>query len=169
MPRWKVAKMILDKWKKSFFHPTLLISTWFYSGLVPIAPGTFGSIAALPFAWLIIEHAGLFGLANATLLIFVIGLMVTKSYIRETGKTDPGEVVVDEVVGQWIVCLAIIDNQHPGQYLLALLAFRVFDIVKPWPISIFDKRHDAFGVMMDDVAAGLMGVAVLVAVNYYVL
>lgn len=161
--------MALTNWNKSFFHPSLMISTWFYSGLIPFAPGTFGSIAALPFAWLIIENAGVFGLANAALIIFVIGLMTTKTYIRETGKTDPGEVVVDEVVGQWIVCLAIIDNQHPGQYILALLAFRVFDIMKPWPINIFDKRHDAYGVMMDDVVAGIMGAAVLFAVNYYVL
>lgn len=161
--------MALTNWNKSFFHPSLMISTWFYSGLIPFAPGTFGSIAALPFAWLILENAGIVGLANATLIVFVIGLMTTKAYLTETGKTDPGEVVVDEVVGQWIVCLAIIDNQHPGQYLLALLAFRVFDIMKPWPVTIFDKRHDAFGVMMDDVVAGIMGAAVLVAVNYYVL
>lgn len=161
--------MALTNWNKSFFHPSLMISTWFYSGLIPFAPGTFGSIAALPFAWLILENAGIVGLANATLIVFVIGLMTTKTYVSETGKTDPGEVVVDEVVGQWIVCLAIIDNQHPGQYLLALLAFRVFDIMKPWPVTIFDKRHDAFGVMMDDVVAGIMGAAVLIAVNYYVL
>ncbi len=87
----------------------------------------------------------------------------------KTGKTDPGEVVIDEVVGQWIVCLLIIDNNHMGQYFLALLAFRVFDILKPWPICIFDRRHDAFGVMMDDVVAGIMGAAVLYWVNLYVL
>ncbi len=161
--------MALTNWNKSFFHPSLMISTWFYSGLIPFAPGTFGSIAALTFAWLIIENAGVFGLANAVLIVFVVGLMATKAYISETGKVDPSEVVVDEVVGQWIVCLAIMDNQHPGQYILALLAFRVFDIMKPWPISIFDKRHDAYGVMMDDVVAGIMGAAVLLAVNYYVL
>jgi phosphatidylglycerophosphatase A len=161
--------MALTNWNKSFFHPSLMISTWFYSGLIPFAPGTFGSIAALTFAWLIIENAGVFGLANAALIVFVVGLMATKAYISETGKVDPSEVVVDEVVGQWIVCLAIMDNQHPGQYILALLAFRVFDIMKPWPISIFDKRHDAYGVMMDDVVAGIMGAAVLLAVNYYVL
>ncbi len=161
--------MALTNWNKSFFHPSLMISTWFYSGLIPFAPGTFGSIAALPFAWLIIENAGIFGLVNAALIVFVIGLMTTTAYIKETGKEDPGEVVVDEVVGQWIVCLAIVDNQHPGQYILALLAFRIFDIMKPWPINIFDRRHDAYGVMMDDVIAGIMGAAVLLAVNHYVL
>ena len=161
--------MALKNWNKSFFHPSLMLSTWFYSGLLPFAPGTFGSIAALPFAWLIVEHAGKMGLANATLIIFVIGLWASKSYMEETGKADPGEVVIDEVVGQWLVCLVIIDNNHIGQYALALLAFRLFDILKPWPICTFDKRHDAFGVTMDDVAAGIMGAAVLYAVNIYVL
>jgi phosphatidylglycerophosphatase A len=161
--------MALKNWNKSFFHPSLMISTWFYSGLVPFAPGTMGSIAALPFAWLLIEHAGKFGLANATLILFVLGLWASREYMNETGKTDPGEVVVDEVVGQWLVCLFIIDNNHIGQYILALLAFRIFDIMKPWPVSHFDKRHDAFGVMMDDVVAGILGAAVLYAVNFYVL
>ena len=89
--------------------------------------------------------------------------------MKETGKVDPGEIVIDEVVGQWLVCLVIVDNNHLGQYVVALLTFRVFDIMKPWPISIFDKRHDAFGVMMDDVIAGFLGMAVFFAVNYYVL
>lgn len=161
--------MALTNWNKSFFHPSLWLSTWFYSGLVPFAPGTFGSIAALPFAWLIIENAGKVGLINATLIIFVIGLWSSRLYMEETGKTDPGEIVIDEVVGQWLVCLMIVDNNHMGQYFLALLAFRVFDIMKPWPITIFDNRHDAFGVMMDDVVAGIMGAAALFAVNFYVL
>lgn len=161
--------MALTNWNKSFFHPSLIVSTWFYTGLFPIATGTMGSIVALPFAWLIIEYAGKFGLANATLIVFVIGLWSSREYMNETGKTDPGEVVVDEVVGQWLVCLLIIDNNHIGQYILALLAFRIFDIMKPWPVSHFDKRHDAYGVMMDDVAAGILGAAVLYAVNSYVL
>ena len=161
--------MALTNWNKSFFHPSLMVSTWFYTGLFPIAPGTMGSIVAMPFAWLIIEYAGKFGLANATLIVFVIGLWSSHEYMNETGKTDPGEVVVDEVVGQWLVCLLIIDNNHIGQYILALLAFRIFDIMKPWPVSHFDKRHDAYGVMMDDVAAGILGAAMLYAVNSYVL
>ena len=161
--------MALKNWSKSFFDPSLMLSTWFYSGLLPFAPGTFGSIAALPFAWLIMEHAGKMGLANATLIIFVIGLWASKKYMQETGKTDPGEIVIDEVVGQWMVCLLIVDNNHIGQYFIALLCFRVFDIMKPWPISVFDKRHDAYGVMMDDVVAAIMGAVVFYAVNQYVL
>ncbi|MDG1708154.1 MAG: phosphatidylglycerophosphatase A, partial [Emcibacteraceae bacterium] len=70
--------MALTNWKKSIFNPSLMISTWFYSGLLPFAPGTMGSIAALPFAWLIVEHAGKFGLINATLIFFVVGLWASK-------------------------------------------------------------------------------------------
>ncbi len=161
--------MFVKNWTKSSLHPALIFSTWFYTGLTPFAPGTFGSMAALPFAWFILEYAGKFGLIGAILIVFVIGIWSSKIYISVSQKTDPGEIVIDEVVGQWIVCLMITDNHHMGQYFLALLAFRLFDILKPWPISIFDRRHDAWGVMVDDVAAGIMGAALLYAVNIYVL
>ncbi|MBT7583712.1 MAG: phosphatidylglycerophosphatase A, partial [Kordiimonadaceae bacterium] len=100
--------MVLKNWNKSFFHPSLWLSTWFYSGLIPFAPGTFGSIAALPFAWFIIDGGGKIALILATIIIFVVGLWASKEYMSETGKTDPGEVVIDEVVGQWMVCLLIV-------------------------------------------------------------
>lgn len=160
---------MLENWTKSFLHPSLMLSTWFYTGLIPVAPGTFGSLAALPFAWLILDFSNKMILASAALILFVVGLWASRIYMEETGKTDPGEIVIDEVVGQWLVCLMITDHTHPGQYFLALLAFRLFDIMKPWPITLFDKRHDAYGVMADDVVAGIMGAAVLFAANYYVL
>lgn len=146
-----------------------LLATWFGAGLFPKAPGTMGSLAALPFAWVIMEYSGRAGLLAATILVFFIGLWATKIYLAETGKTDPGEVVIDEVVGQWLVCLLISNNYDMGQYILALLAFRVFDVMKPWPVSVVDQRHDAMGVMGDDVVAGIMGAVTLWGVNTYVL
>lgn len=166
--------MFVKNWSKSALHPALLLATWFYSGLAPKAPGTMGSLAALPFAWLLIERSGSLGLAIAIMLVFFAGLWSSKVYMAETGKTDPGEIVIDEVAGQWIACLPIAAMlpEHPlspGPFLLAFVAFRVFDIYKPWPIKIFDRRHDAYGVMMDDVIAGFMAAVIMIGFYSYVL
>ncbi len=166
--------MFIDKWSKSAVHPALLLATWFYSGLAPKAPGTMGSLAALPFAWIIIERFGPMGLSVAIILVFMAGLWASKIYMDETGKTDPGEIVIDEVAGQWIACLPIAAMTATiplsvGPMFLAFVAFRVFDIYKPWPIKIFDDRHDAYGVMMDDVIAGFMAAAIVIGFYIYVL
>lgn len=166
--------MFVEKWSKSPIHPALVLSTWFYSGLAPKAPGTMGSLAALPFAWIIIERYGAIGLSTAIIVVFFLGLWASKVYMTETGKTDPGEIVIDEVAGQWIACLPIATMTStiplsPGPLVLAFIAFRVFDIYKPWPIKIFDQRHDAYGVMMDDVIAGFFAAIILIGFYTYVL
>lgn len=166
--------MFVEKWSKSPLHPALLLATWFYSGLAPKAPGTMGSLAALPFAWIIIERFGALGLCLAIIAVFFMGLWASKVYMVETGKTDPGEIVIDEVAGQWIACLPIaaMTSTIPltiGPMFLAFVAFRVFDIYKPWPIKIFDQRHDAYGVMMDDVIAGFFAAIILIGFYTYVL
>jgi len=164
----------MKKWSKSPLHPALLLSTWFYSGMVPKAPGTAGSLAALPLGWLIIKYYGSTGLYSAILVVFFAGLWASAIYITETGKSDPGEVVIDEVAGQWIACLPIaamtpIIPLAPGPFIIAFIAFRIFDIYKPWPIKIFDRRHDAYGVMMDDVVAGLFAAIIVIGFYRYVL
>lgn len=161
-------------WKKSPLHPVFLIATWFYSGLSPKAPGTCGSLAALPVAYVLIKNYGEFGLAMAIGAVMILGLWATERYLKETGTDDPGEVVIDEVAGQWIACMPIaaMTQEHGlslGPFFLAFVAFRVFDIYKPWPVRFFDRRHDAFGVMMDDVAAGIMASVVLIGFYAYVL
>ncbi|MCF8474526.1 MAG: phosphatidylglycerophosphatase A [Emcibacter sp.] len=166
--------MFVEKWTKSPLHPALLLVTWFYSGLFPKAPGTMGSLAALPFAWVIILRFGAVGLCLSIVLVFFLGLWASKIYMTETGKTDPGEIVIDEVAGQWIACLPIAAMTpmlplSPGPFILAFAAFRVFDIYKPWPIRIFDERHDAYGVMMDDVIAGFFASIILIGFYLYVL
>ncbi len=165
--------MFVEKWSKSPLHPALLLATWFYSGLAPKAPGTMGSLAALPFAWIIIERFGAGGLCAAIIVVFFAGLWASKIYMAETGKMDPGEIVIDEVAGQWIACLPIAAMTStiplsPGPLVLAFVVFRAFDIYKPWPIKIFDQRHDAFGVMMDDVIAGFFAAIILIGFYTYV-
>ena len=146
--------------KPGFLHPHVLISTWFGAGLMPKAPGTWGSLAALPFGWLIVSQWGYTALAVASLLVFLVGCWSSSAYVSMTGREDPGEVVVDEVAGQWIVLLAA--PLDPIAYVGAFLLFRFFDILKPWPVSMADENiKGGFGIMFDDVLAGVYGVAVL--------
>lgn len=154
-------------WPKSFFHPTLFLSTWFYSGLLPKAPGTWGSLTALPFAWFILHFSHLQVLLVTCMMVLIVGVWATKDYMNTTGRQDPGEVVIDEVVGQWLPFLFVADLTLVN-FALAFILFRFFDILKPWPIKYFDQRHDAWGVMLDDVIAGLMAGCVLWGIKTYV-
>ena len=144
---------------------TRFITSWFYSGLLPWFPGTWGSAAALPFAVLLHAIGGFPLLLIATVLTFFIGWWAT---IQETaGKEnhDPGEIVIDEVVGMWITMfplsatlwyleLEITFLPWPG-LVGGFFFFRLFDILKPWPVSWADRKPTAFGVMFDDVLAGV--------------
>lgn len=137
--------------------------TFGYVGLIRPAPGTWGSLAALPVAWAIHVLGGPLLLATATVLVFLAGLRATEAYLAETGRKDPSEIVVDEVVGQWIALLPVsLGAAHAGAevgalwpgVLAAFLFFRLFDIWKPGPIGWADRMDNAWGVMLDDVAAG---------------
>ncbi|MDP7650110.1 MAG: phosphatidylglycerophosphatase A [Rhodospirillales bacterium] len=143
-------------------HPVVLLATWFGAGLLPWAPGTWGSLAALPFAWFIHDAFGVVGLAIATAGIFVIGLWAASVYVRRDGEADPGAVVIDEVAGQWLVLVAV-----PPDFILygiGFVLFRIADIFKPWPASWIDRTvKGGLGVMLDDTAAALYaGVALYV-------
>lgn len=142
--------------------PATLLATWFGAGLVRPAPGTVGTLAALPFGYLIAFLLGAPGLAAAALLLLAAGTFAAGHYGKKSGETDDQSIVVDEAVGLWIAALPA--ATHPGLWLLAVLLFRLFDIWKPWPASFFDRRgKNGFDVMMDDVVAGvyaLLGVAI---------
>lgn len=149
------------------------IATFFYIGLLRPAPGTWGSAAAIPVAYLIHATLGPIALLIATITIFFIGLWATGNVIRGSENQDPSEVVIDEVVGQWIPLVAVsfglshagVDPwvfPYPG-WVTAFIAFRLFDIWKPGPVGWADRRHGAMGVMLDDVIAGLMAAVVVMA------
>lgn len=160
---------------------TRIIATWFYSGHLRPAPGTWGSLAALPFAWLIYVLSGPFGLLLATALVFSLGLWATEQETRGQADQDPSEIVVDEVVGQWIALWPVaFGAARAGADVLALwpgilagfVLFRLFDIWKPGPVAWADRRGDALGVMLDDVIAGALaalGVGALAALAHGVL
>ena len=141
-----------------------LIATWFGVGRSPRAPGTVGSLAALPFGAALMWMIGGWGLAAATAGLFILGTWAAHHYAARLGSDDPSEVVVDEVVGQWLpLCVLPVE---PVAYALAFISFRFFDIVKPWPICVADQRlKGGLGIMADDVLAGLA--AALICLGIY--
>ncbi|HUT51175.1 MAG TPA: phosphatidylglycerophosphatase A [Alphaproteobacteria bacterium] len=137
------------------------LATWFGAGLMPKAPGTWGSLAALPFAWLILHYGGYWWLAGAAVLVFLVGWWASNVYIAGTSATDPGAVVIDEVAGQWLTLLPATTLVW-WHWAVGFALFRFFDIVKPWPVGWADRRvKGGFGVMIDDVIAGVYAGALL--------
>ncbi len=142
------------------FRIAKLIALWFGAGLFPKVPGTAGTMAALPFAWLMQVYAPAWVLPVAVFLIFLTGCWASAVYVQQTGKEDPSEVVIDEVAGIWLVLCFF--EATPLNYIMAFLAFRVFDMVKPWPVSLADRKvKGGFGVMLDDLLASAYAILTL--------
>ncbi|MBL41617.1 MAG: phosphatidylglycerophosphatase A [Rhodospirillaceae bacterium] len=155
--------------KKIKFLIIRIIVTWFGIGSFKYFPGTLGSIASLPFAALLVYLGGDLLLIFFTIFIFFIGVYISDIYSKLTNKKDPSEVVIDEVAGQWMVLVFVpLDFYF---YLLALLIFRFFDILKPWPIKFFEKKYDGgFGIMFDDIlAAGYSVIIFIIIKNIFIL
>jgi len=149
----------------SFWHPAKLLGTWFGAGLSPKAPGTMGSIAALPFAWVIQSYFGSLGLLIAGIIAFFVGWVACIFYLPHVDAKDPKEIVIDEVSGQWIL-LSFLPLTWQA-YLLGLILFRFFDILKPFPISVADRKiTGGFGVMFDDTLAALYPLLIYWVVTY---
>lgn len=142
---------------KSFLRsPAGVLATWFWSGLMPFAPGTWGSLAALPFAYFIQYYGGWIVLLIASVVVFLVGWWASHVFEKEAGVEDPGAVVIDEVAGQWLVLLPA--GLDPLLYLVGFVLFRLVDIFKPWPACWFDRNvHGGLGIMLDDVVAALYG------------
>jgi len=137
-----------------------LIATWFGAGLLPKAPGTWGSLAALPFAWVITQHFGMLGLVIATVLVFALGVWVSEIFVQRFGGEDPQAIVIDEVAGQWVVLVMVPPDLV--YYAAGFVLFRIVDIFKPWPANWADSQvKGGLGVMLDDVLAAPYAMAVL--------
>ena len=148
----------------SVWRPANAIATWFGVGLLPKAPGTWGSLAALPFAWLIAVYAGQLWLLAAAAVLFATGTAASQSYGRAKGVADSPEIVVDEVVGQWLTLTVVPPDVL--LYALGFVLFRTADIVKPWPASLVDRRmKNGIGVMLDDVVAAIYAAVLLLTVT----
>ncbi len=136
-----------------------MVATFFGTGHMRPAPGTWGSAAGL-LIWLAVAHWAhptrgnlAAGTAIAALVALLAGIPASSIVAREAGTDDPSFVVLDEVAGQWIALIAA--GPRVWTWLLAFLLFRFFDILKPAPARQFDRMHSGFGIMMDDVAAGV--------------
>jgi len=144
----------------SLRHPAAALATWFGTGLLPWMPGSWGSLAALPFAWAIRSHGGAAGLAVAAFGLFLLGWWAAARVSAASGKIDPGFIVIDEVAAQWLVLVAA--PLDPRAYAAAFLLFRLFDIIKPRPIDWVERRvGGGLGIMLDDLVAALYALVVL--------
>ena len=154
-----------------------IIATWFGSGLLPKAPGTWGSLAAIPFAYIMSVYTCPYALIFGIVALFFIGVWASDTIEKSAQKKDPGFIVVDEVVGQWIALLplpflySILDPDLLYFFsapiaAVSFLVFRIFDICKPWPINYADKNiPGGFGIMFDDVIAGMYALIITSAMT----
>ena len=145
-------------------HPHRSLAWWLSTcagiGHLPIAPGTWGSLAALPAAYVIALEIGHIWLIPISIAVFLVGIWASGAYVRQTGREDPGVIVVDEVAGQ-LLTLAL---APPGlvAYAAGFLVFRALDIFKPFPANWCDRNvKGGLGVMADDMVAGAYGMAIL--------
>ena len=154
-----------------------LIVSFFFIGFLPLAPGTFGSLAGILLGLILQSIGGFPLLILSILLIFMVGWHCTIDYISTQGKShDPKEIVIDEVVGQLVsytpISLYIWVYESGSLYatfydwLIAFILFRLFDIIKPWPVSLADKMQSALGVMLDDIIAGFFTAVLICAIIF---
>jgi phosphatidylglycerophosphatase A len=151
--------------KVNFKDPAIWLATWFGCGLMRPAPGTWGTLGALPVGILIYALTGWIGLTIATIAITIVGYWAAGKFEEQSGEHDNGAIVIDEVAGVWI---ALIPAALSIPYVItAFLLFRFFDILKPWPISWADKKlPGALGVMADDIIAGIFAALIIAGARF---
>jgi phosphatidylglycerophosphatase A len=146
-------------------------ATFLGAGFGKPGPGTWGSVAATLLWFTVVRLAHLSPMqtaiasASSALLALLIGIPAATIVERESGREDPGHVVLDEVCGQWIALAASPPNWP--HVLLALLLFRAFDIIKPWPARQLERLHGGAGIMWDDVAAGVYALMVFLLIHHW--
>ncbi len=143
-------------------HPVGWIACGFGAGLSPFAPGTAGSLVAL-LVWLALRQLPTAYYVLALALALALGLLVCEWAVRKLRIADPAVVVWDEFVGLWIALAPLVFCSRGWPWIFAgFVLFRIFDIVKPWPVSWADRKvHGGLGVMLDDVLAGVYAASVL--------
>lgn len=143
--------------KLTLRNPWHFMALGFGSGLAPFMPGTFGTLAALPLV-LLMPFLPLFAQLFLILLLTLLGIRICDIASRDMEVHDHSAIVWDEVVGMMITMIAV--PLSLTNLLAGFIIFRLFDIVKPWPISVLDKHvHGGFGIMLDDVLAGIFALA----------
>ena len=144
-----------EAFKKADFYgkTALLLSSWFGAGLMPLAPGSFGTLAAVP-PVIILNYFGAFYAGISLILLIPLAVWTSNISQKLLGRDDPPEVVIDEVAGFFVTVFLL-----PFSWLsftLGFLLFRAFDILKPFPIGMIDKRvKGGVGIVLDDIVAGV--------------
>jgi len=150
--------------KLSLANPVHFLALGFGSGLAPKAPGTFGTLAALPLYWLMMDLSLTLFIA-ITAIITVVGFWICDKAANDMQVHDHGAIVWDEVAGMLITMIAA-----PVSLLSLVIGFalfRFFDILKPWPIKLLDRHvKGGFGIMIDDVLAGVFAAICLQLIHW---
>ncbi len=145
--------------RPNWSNPVHLAAFGFGAGALPRAPGTWGTLVALPLYWLMVDLA-LWSYLLVTLLVCVVGVWLCHVTARDLGVHDHPGIVWDEIAGYLITMIAAPEGWL--WWLVGFVLFRLFDILKPWPIKVVDRDvGGGFGIMLDDVLAGLMALASL--------
>ena len=153
------------KLNEVFSNPSLFLVTGFGIGLIPIASGTFGSILGM-LLFLALAHLYLpiLWLSLIITILYIVSYLAVQSALKIIQRPDPGEIVIDEVLGMMVVMMMI--PPDPKWAFLAFILFRLFDIFKPWPINQVDsKLKNALGVILDDFLAALYAGIVIVGIR----
>lgn len=144
---------------------TVLAGTFFYLGKSPFAPGTFGTAGGVALLILLQGFLGNSLILLFTLLLIPVAVYISDRMIEILGEDDPGEIVIDEVCGFLVTMLFI--PEGTWNLVLGFVLFRVFDILKPYPVRKLDNLRGGHGVVLDDVAAGIYANIVLQIANYF--
>lgn len=143
-----------DAFKQTGFNGkvALILATWFGSGLMPVASGTFGTLTAVPFVMLLSYVGGWYG-GLGLIIITAVAVWTSHRTQELLGRPDPSEVVIDEVAGFSVTMFLLpLSWSSVG---LGFILFRFFDIVKPWPVRQAERLNGGFGIVMDDLLAGV--------------
>jgi phosphatidylglycerophosphatase A len=139
-----------------------VLATWFGCGFVPLAPGTAGTLAAVPL-YLVLRSSGPAAVLFVATVLALVGIWAADHVIAKTGLKDPQIVVIDEVVGVLVTLAA--SGPTWTSVVLGVVLFRIFDQWKPWPARALEALPGGLGVVMDDVAAGVWGAVVLTIIG----
>jgi phosphatidylglycerophosphatase A len=136
-----------------------ILGTWFGCGYVPYAPGTAGTLGAIPLYLLLRPH-GIYAVLGAALVLTVVGIWAADIVAKDSGLKDPQLVVIDEVAG--VLCTLAVAPPTWAGLIVGVVLFRVFDQWKPWPARAPERKlPGGYGIVLDDIAAGAWGAAVM--------
>jgi phosphatidylglycerophosphatase A len=146
---------------------SVMFLSWFYTGKSPKAPGTVGSLATLPLIYLLhYFNINIYSLIGLIAILYFAAVLITENIQKKFHLHDPQWIVIDEVIGM-LITWAFVMTVEFHHLFLVFAVFRLFDIVKVWPASYFDRLHHGVGTITDDVISAFYAGAVVKIIIYY--